>query len=176
MKIMKKNIVNMTIMAIIALPITVTAGNQAIDECIDSVKKAKTGVIIKLESLDVKGKSIYEFEVADENGFEWELMCDTETGKIIEIESELSSRESKKFRDKAKITEEDALNIALKSYPGKVKEVEYEIEENNNPTYEIDIIGKNSIERKVEVNAISGKIIEVSVEKWEIGVEKSENR
>ncbi len=166
----------MTIMALIALPIAATAGNQVIDKCIDSVKKAKTGVIVKLESLNVKGKSIYEFEVADENGFEWELMCDTATGKIIEIESELSSPESKGFKDKAKITEEDALKIALKSYSGKVKEVEYEIEENNDPTYEIDILGKNGVETKVEVNAISGEIIEVSVEKWEIGVEENENR
>ena len=173
---MKKYIVNIAIAAMIALPMSATAANQAIDKCIDSVKKAKTGTIITLESLDVKGKSIYEFEVADENGFEWELMCDAATGKIIEIESELSSPESKGFKEKAKITEEDALKIALKLYPGKVKEVEYEIEENNEPTYEIDIKGKNGIETKIEVNAISGEIIEVSIEKWEIGMEENENR
>lgn len=100
------------------------------------LKKAKSGAILKLESLDVKGKTIYEFEVADNNGFEWELMCDIATGKIIETEGEVSSPESKSFKDKARITEEDVLKIALKSYPGKVKEVEYEIEENNAPTYE----------------------------------------
>lgn len=163
-------------MAILASPLTATAANQAIDQCIESVKQAKSGVILKLESLDIKGKTIYEFEVADDNGFEWELMCDPETGKIIETEAEVASAESKSFKDKAKITEEDALKIALKSYPGKVKEVEYEIEENNNPTYEIDILGKNGVETKVEVDAVSGKVIEVSVENWEIGVEENENR
>ncbi len=171
---MKKYII--VTIAVLASPVTAIAANQEIDQCIESVKKAKSGAILKLESLDVKGKTIYEFEVADENGFEWELMCDTATGKIIETEAEVSSSESKGFKDKAKITEEDALKIALKSYPGKVKEVEYEIEENNAPTYEIDIVDKNGVETKVEVDAISGKIIEVSVENWEIGVEENENR
>lgn len=171
---MKKCII--VTMAVLASPVTAMAENQAIDQCIESVKKAKSGAILKLESLDVKGKTIYEFEVADNNGFEWELMCDIATGKIIETEGEVSSPESKSFKDKARITEEDALKIALKSYPGKVKEVEYEIEENNAPTYEIDILGKNGIETKVEVDAVSGEIIEISVENWEIGVEENENR
>ena len=172
---MKKHILVIT-MAVLASPVTAIAANQAIDQCIESVKKAKKGVIVKLESLTVKGKTIYEFEVADNNGLEWELMCDTSTGKIIETESEASSPNSKSFKEKAKVTEENALKIALKSYPGKVKEVEYEIEENNTPTYEIDILGENGVETKVEVNAVSGEIIEVSVENWEIGLEENEKR
>ncbi len=173
---MKKRCLKYALILTVAAPLTSMAAEQAIDHCIDAVRKSVKGDIIKLESLDVKGKSIYEFEVADENGFEWELMCDTETGKIIETETEVSSPKSKAFAEKAKVTEEDALKIALKSYPGKVKEVEYEIEENKEPTYEIDILGKDGVETKVEVNAITGKIIEVSVEKWEIGLEENENR
>lgn len=173
---MKTYIRNIAIVAAITMPITVMAGQQAIDKCIASIEKVKKGKLQKLESLEVDGKTIYEFELADENGFEWELMCDVATGKVIEIESEVSSPQSKGFREKAKVTEEDALKIALESYPGKIEEVEYEIEENMEPTYEIDIIGKNGVETKVEVDAITGKIIEVSIENWEIGVEEDESR
>jgi uncharacterized membrane protein YkoI len=173
---MKTYIRNIALVAAITMPITAMAGQQAIDKCIESIEKVKKGNILKLESLGVNGKTIYEFEVADQNGFEWELMCDAATGKVIEIESEVDSPKSKAFSEKAKITEEDALKIALKSYPGKVEEVEYEIEENGEPTFEIDIMGKNGVETKVEVDAITGKIIEVSIEKWEIGAEEDESR
>jgi uncharacterized membrane protein YkoI len=173
---MKKLIVVAAIAAFVAFPFTVMAGSNGIDKCIESVQKVKKGDIIKLESLDMQGKSIYEIEVVDENGFEWEFMCDAETGKIIETEREASSPDSKDFKAKAKITEEDALKIALKAYPGIVEEVEYEIEANNDPTYEIDIMGENGVETKVEVDAVTGKIIEVYTEKWEIGVEEDETR
>lgn len=173
---MKTYIRNIAIVAAITMPLTAMAAQESIDKCIESIEKVKQGKLQKLESLDVNGKTIYEFEVADINGFEWELMCDAATGKVIEIESEVSSTLSKGFKEKAKVTEEDALKIALKSYPGKVEEVEYEIEENMQPTYEIDIMGKDGVETKVEVDAITGKIIEVSIEKWEIGTEEDENR
>lgn len=171
---MKKHTLNIIIAMTMTAPMISMAADQAIDQCIDSIKQVKKGEFVKLESLNVNGKSIYEFEIADQNGFEWELMCDAATGKIIEIEKEVSSADSKEF--KAKITEEDAFKIALNAYPGKIKEVEYEVEENGDPSYEIDILGKNGIENKVEVNALTGKIIEVSIEKWEIGIEANENR
>ena len=171
---MKKYALNIAIAMAMTAPMMSTAAEQAIDQCIDSIQQVKKGEFVKLESLIVDGKSIYEFEIADENGFEWEFMCDVATGKIIETEREVSSADSKEF--KAKITVEDAYKFALKAYPGKIKEVEYEIEENDEPSYEIDILGADGVETKVEVNAINGKIIEVSTEKWEIGIEENENR
>lgn len=89
-------------------------------------------------------------------------MCDASTSKVF-------SPFSKGFREKAKVTEEYALKIALKSFPGK-------IEENTQSTYEIDIMSKCGVETKVEVDAVTGKIIEVSTEKWEIGTEEDESR
>jgi Peptidase propeptide and YPEB domain len=43
-------------------------------------------------------------------------------------------------------------------------------------TYEFDILGKDGQETKVEVDAASGKIIEVHVEDWQIGEEPKEKR
>lgn len=55
-------------------------------------------------------------------------------------------------------------------------EVEYEIESDGSSTYEFDIKGNDGKETKVEVDAASGKIIEVHVEDWEIGEEPKEKR
>ena len=152
------------------LPTLVAATDQAIEDCIQTIMNEKEGEFVKLEALDVKGKTVYEFEIRDENGFEYEFMCDTK-GKIFERETESASADSRAFKKHAKITEEDAIKTALESYPGKVEELEYEIEADGAPSYEIDIVGKNGVETKVEVDAVTGKIIEVSTEKWEIGIE-----
>ncbi|MCX7092720.1 MAG: PepSY domain-containing protein [Methylobacter sp.] len=69
-------------------------------------------------------------------------------------------------------TEQEAVDIALKAH----HEVEYKIEENGYARYEIDIVNDKGIATKVEVNAANGKIIEVSTESWEIGVEADEKR
>ncbi|MBW6454157.1 MAG: PepSY domain-containing protein, partial [Methyloprofundus sp.] len=126
--------------------------------------------------LNVAGKPFYEFELRDANGFEWEFMCSADTGKITEIEMEVQSVNSQAFKSKMKVTEEDAAKIALKAYPGVIREVEYEIEENGDASYEFDIIGKNGVQTKLEIDAATGKIIEVSTEDWEIGEENDERR
>jgi len=103
-------------------------------------------------------------------------MCDVNSGKIFETESEVSSVNSLAFKRKMKVTEEDAKSIALKAYPGVIKEVEYEIEANGDATYEFDIVNSKGVETKVEVDAATGKIIEVAIEEWEIGEESDERR
>ena len=150
------------------------ADSHALDRCIKAVNATKAGDILKLESLSNNGKTFYEFEVQDKNGFEWEVMCDPAKGKVFELESEASSPASNRFNPK--VPEDDALRTALKAYPGTVDEVEYEIEENGSPTYEIDIVSKNGVETKVEVDGMTGKIIETYTENWEIGVEEHEQR
>lgn len=155
---------------------TAQAADQGIERCISAIHKQKAGELIKLEKLNVAGKPFYEFELRDANGFEWEFMCDVNSGKITEIESEVKSVNSQAFKRHMKVTEEDAAKIALKTYPGVIKEVEYEIEDNGDATYEFDIVNSKGVETKVEVDAATGKIIEVSTEEWEIGEEKDERR
>lgn len=75
-----------------------------------------------------------------------------------------------------KVTEEDAKATALKAYPGVIEEVEYEIEANGDASYEFDIVNSKGVETKVEVDATTGKIIEVAIEEWEIGEETDERR
>ncbi len=167
---MKKQILTL-VYAVLLSPALVFAASSDIDKCVAEVKAAKPGDMVKLEALDVQGKTVYEFEVKDSKGLEWELMCDVATGKIIEIESEPAAAEVEVLKKAAKFNEADAMKVALTAFPGKLKEIEYELEANKDFSYEIDIIGKNGVETKVEVDAATGKIIETATEKWAVGEE-----
>ncbi len=171
-----KSIINSSIILVISSLFTAQAADQGLESCIAAVQKQKTGEFVKLEKLNVSGKAVYELEIKDPNGFEWEFMCDANTGKIFETESEVSSVDSLAFKRKMIVTEDDAKAIALKAHPGVIEEVEYEIEENGDASYEFDIVNDKGVETKVEVDAATGKIIEVAIEEWEIGEEADERR
>jgi len=150
------------------------AADQAIDSCIAAIQKP--GEFIKLEKLNVAGNPFYEIEIKDSKGAEWEFMCDAKNGKITKTEREVSTVDDESFKKNLKVTEKEAIAIALKAHPGTVQEVEYEIEENGDASYELDIVNDKGVETKVEVNAANGKIIEVSTEEWEVGEEADEKR
>jgi uncharacterized membrane protein YkoI len=120
------------------------------------------------------GTALLELEVRDTAGKEWELTCDEQSGRIIEVEREVPDAGDSLFKAKAKISEEDARKTALAAHPGEVEEVEYEIEASGAATYEIDIKpagGKGEL--KIEVDATSGKIVERREEHHQIGLEPS---
>ncbi len=152
------------------------AADQGLETCIKAVKKEKAGDLIKLEKLNVAGKGVYELEVVDANKAEWEFMCEADSGKITERETEVADPNSQAFKKNVKVTLEDAIAIAVKAHPGTVQEVEYEVEENGNSSYEIDIVDDKGVEAKVEVDAATGNIIETAIEEWEIGEEADEKR
>jgi uncharacterized membrane protein YkoI len=150
--------------------------DQELDVCIKNVQAQQAGYILKLEKLKFSGKSVYEFEIADPKQGEWELLCEAKTGKIIEQESEAYDPNVPAFKKNVKITEEAAAKIALKTAPGKIREVEYEIENNGSSSYEFDILSNKGLETKVEVDAATGKVMETAVEDWQVGEEKEETR
>jgi len=171
---MKNRLLSSAIALTLGSTFTVQAADQGIEKCIANIQKQKAGDLIKLEKLNAEGKAVYEFELRDANGFEWEFMCDVNSGKVFETESEVSSVNSLAFKSKMRVAEEDAKAIALKAYPGVIEEIEYEIEANGDASYEFDIVNSKGLETKVEVDAATGKIIEVAIEEWEIGEEADE--
>ncbi len=174
---MKKSVLQIAILTGLGLfSIHAMAADQGLENCIQAVKKEKAGELIKLEKLNVAGKGAYELEVSDNNHQEWEFMCDADSGKLTEKESEVSDPNSQAFKKNVKVTEEDAIAIALKTNPGTIQEVEYEVEDNGASSYEFDIVSDKGVETKVEVDAASGKIIETAIEEWEIGEEADEKR
>jgi uncharacterized membrane protein YkoI len=157
-----------------ALPATAGHDHATLEECLDAASQIKPGEFVKVEYLifSSDGMQAYEIEVRDRDGNDWELMCDAERGFIVEIEREVDSPDHELFKPRMKVTEADARKTALAMYPGNVKKVEYEIEFDGEPVYEYDIIDSEGVEWKVEVSAESGKIKEVAVEAWQIGLEK----
>ncbi|MBA2408793.1 MAG: PepSY domain-containing protein [Gammaproteobacteria bacterium] len=145
-------------------------------DCLGAVAEIKTGQYVKVEFLSVtqRGGPTYEFEVLDAQGREWELMCSALTGRVYEIEQEVESPADPLFRQRMKITGAQARRSALRLYPGKLIAIEYEIESNGDPTYELDIVDAGRHQFKIEVSAITGEVIEVHVEDWEIGMEPGE--
>lgn len=96
--------------------------------------------------------------------------CDAINHTLGDFEVELAG-DDPKFTSAVKLSEQEAKDIALKKYNGKVVDVEYAME-NNVPTYEFDIFVKDKgHEFEVEVNGLTGEIIETEIELYDIGLE-----
>ena len=154
----------------------IAAGTVDIGTCLAAASAVKAGDYVKVEYLSVspRGVPTYEIEVRGDDGREWELMCDALNGTVYEIEQEVNSASDPLFQEQARVSEEDARAKALSLYPGTIEEVEYELESNGDASYEIDLVSSDGTEFKIEVDAGTGEIIEVSVEAWEIGQEMEE--
>jgi uncharacterized membrane protein YkoI len=152
-------------------------GHEILADCVKAARAKQAGPVVKVEYLSQtpKGVPTYEIEIRDKSGTEWEFMCDAKSGTIYETETEVDSASDAKFKKNMKVSEKDAIKAATAKHQGTVKEIEYEIEEDGGSTYEIDIVAGGK-EHKVEVDAATGKIIEESVEEWEIGEEPKEKR
>ena len=151
-------------------------GNDMLNACLKAASAIKDGYYAKVEYLSMtqKGVETYEIEIHDKNGTEWELMCDSTTGTIYEVEREVNSPDDPLFKKRMKVDREAAGKAALELYPGKLVHTEYEIEANGAASYEFDIYDRPGTTYKVEVDASSGEIVEVAIEKWDIGRETDE--
>lgn len=147
-----------------------------LEDCLAAVAEVKTGRYVKVEFLSVshRGGPSYEIEVLEAQGTEWELMCSALTGRVYELEQEVESPADPLFAQRMKIKETEARQTALRLYPGRLRAIEYEIESNGDPTYELDIVDPDGHQFKIEISAITGAVIEVHVEAWEIGMEPDE--
>lgn len=142
----------------------------AMETCLKAAQAKHPGDVISLEAEIEKGKPAYEFDIKGKDGKEWEVECDAKTGKLIEEEEEVDAKDPR-FTSKAKVSFEDAKKTALAAHPGEVIESETSIESDGSVSYEFDIKGKDGKEWEVEVDAVTGKIIEEEVEAYQIGLD-----
>lgn len=157
---------------------TATAGHETIKpnkadslgKCVKAALSVHEGKIVKLETKSENKTLVYEFDIETADGKAWDIECNVKTGKITEVEEEVKL-DDPRFKALAKISEADAQAIALKAHPGKVVEVEYELEPDGKASYEFDILEADGEEIKVEVDATSGQIVERSYEIYQIGHE-----
>jgi uncharacterized membrane protein YkoI len=157
----------------LSIYLPVYADTKSTDACLADIQMQKPSEFVKLEKLNKNGKHTLSIEVRDNAGFEWEFTCDTK-GKIINRQSEVSGVLMDAFKKTMKISEQSALTIALNVHPGKLKEVEYMICTNGSANYEFDISDTKLIDYKIEISAANGKIMEDSIQEWQIGEESEE--
>lgn len=143
---------------------------DSLGKCVKAALSKHDGKIIKLEMKSEKKTAVYEFDVESADGTTWDIECDVKTSKIIEVEQEVKADDAK-FKALTKVSEADAKATALAAHPGKVVETEFELESDGKASYEFDILEADNEEIKVEVDATTGKIVEVSYEVYQIGQE-----
>jgi len=143
---------------------------DSLGKCVKAALAKKDGTIVKTEFKTEKKVGVYEFDIQTADGKAWDIECDAKTSKILEVEEEVTASDPR-FKAAAKVSEADAKATALAAHPGTLVETEYEIEEDGKASYEFDILGADKEEIKVEVDAATGKIVEVSYENYQIGKE-----
>jgi uncharacterized membrane protein YkoI len=143
---------------------------DSLGKCVKAALVAKEGTIVKVEFKSENKVGVYEFDIESADGKAWDVECNAKTGKILEVEEEVKADDAK-FKAAAKVSEADAKATALAAHPGTVVETEYEIEADGKASYEFDILEADKEEVKVEVDAATGKIVEVSYEGYQIGKE-----
>ncbi|MCC7548111.1 MAG: PepSY domain-containing protein [Burkholderiales bacterium] len=146
-------------------------GKVPIEQCIAAAQAVHAGTIVKMEVKDERGELVYEFDIESPDGRAWDIECSGLTGKIIEVEEEVTSPSAPPFAARMKVGEARAREIALARHAGRIIEVEYEIEPDGKASYEFDIVMADGTERKVEVDATSGEIVEDNQELHQIGRE-----
>ena len=143
---------------------------DSLGKCVKAALSKHDGKIVKVELKSEAKKPVYEFDIESPDGTAWDVECDVKTSKIIETEQEVKSDDTK-FKAVAKVSEADAKATALAAHPGTVVETEYELESDGTASYEFDILEADKEEVKVEVDAVTGKIVEVDYEVYQIGQE-----
>ena len=143
---------------------------DSLGKCLEKALAKHDGKIVKLEYEMEKKVPVYEFDIETADGKAWEVECNVKTSEVVEVEEEVEVNDEK-FASKAKFTEEQARATALAAHPGRIVEVEYEIESDGKASYEIDILEADNEEVKLEVDATTGKIVETSYEVYQNGKE-----
>jgi uncharacterized membrane protein YkoI len=143
---------------------------DSLGKCVVAALNKHDGKIVKLEMKSEQKTAVYEFDIESADGTAWDIECDVKTSKVTEVEQEVKADDAK-FTALAKVSEADAKATALAAHPGTLVEVEYEIEPDGKASYEFDIQEADGEEIKVEVDAGTGKIVEVSYEVYQVGKE-----
>lgn len=140
-----------------------------VDVCARAALAKHPGTILHAVLKQEKSALVWELEIRQADNKLVDVECSGATGKLVEHETRVVSADDAAFKSKAKVSEDQARQTALKAHPGEVERVEYEIESDGGVSYEFDIKSDKG-DMRVEVDAETGKITEVSRELLEIGV------
>ena len=145
--------------------------------CATKVLATYPGYLLSVEAEgNNKGEFFYEFDVFmkdrsnPKNSKEIEVECNPKTVELTDAEEEVNITDER-FKKLSKLSKNQAEKIASDSISGKIVDREYAIE-NGKPVYEFDVIDeKTKKEIEIEIDGITGKILEKEFEYFEVGVD-----
>ena len=145
--------------------------------CATKVLAKYPGYLLSVEAEgNNKGEFFYEFDVFmkdrsnPKNSKEVEVECNPKTVELTDSEEEVKITDER-FKKLSKLSKNQAEKIASGSISGKIVDREYAIE-NGKPVYEFDVIDeKTKKEIEIEIDGITGKILEKEFEYFEVGVD-----
>ena len=155
--------------------------------CVAAALAVKPGKVIETEQDREGGRPVYEIDILGNDGNRWEVQCDMTTIRILKVELETEDDDTPRTQPYSspgqqgteqspapgpavqviapqpifKVSEESAKQIALRQYPGDVTQVVYEYA-NGRPGYEIHIRGAKGTRIEVEIDGVTGEVMEVS--------------
>jgi uncharacterized membrane protein YkoI len=137
------------------------------EHCLQAVMNRFPSHVKSVEMESKNGRMSYEFEIKTVmGGVEWDVECSADTGEITQVERDVKPDDAA-FRDVARVSESDALAIAVGQAPGTLREIEYEVAPDGNAWYEFTLQLKDGTTTEVMVNAITGDVMGVDDERDE---------
>ena len=141
----------------------------SMEECLSAALERYPGKVKELEFGLEDGVPHYEFEILTADGRETEVECSAMTGEIVEVEWENENMDLDAFLETSKVSPAQARKIALRRVPGKVTKMDLETNSMGVMSYEFEIRTRDGEDVNVEVDAMSGNVIEVETEIYEVG-------
>lgn len=141
----------------------------SMEQCMFAALEAQPGEAVEVELELEDGAPRYDFEIVGADGRTAEVECDAMTGKVVEVEWENDDMDVDAFLERATVTPSQARKIALQRVPGRVTEMNLETSSTGQISYEFEVMTRDGQELDVEVDAISGRVIEVERDIYELG-------
>ena len=154
-------------------------------QAVDIADEAYTGngsmTEVELENED--GITVYEVEFTENNGNEVDVVIDAETGDVIAVESdededeeededeqeedeesedeeELEDAEQAVLKSQAKVSQDEAYDIALRAYSGSGEFNEMDLDDEDGVLrWEVEFVERDGNEVEVHVDATTGVVI-----------------
>jgi uncharacterized membrane protein YkoI len=139
--------------------------------CTEAALRAYPGELSAVELEVENDEPIFDLEIETEDGRTTEVECSAVTGEIRRVEWEDENIDLDAFLTQAKLSPALAREKALKAVPGRVIGVEMQVNSKGVMAYEFEIETPDGEEFEVEIDAMSGAVLEVGYDVFEIGQE-----
>lgn len=139
----------------------------SMEHCLQAVMNRFPSHVKSVEMESKNGRLSYEFEIKTViGGVEWDVECSADTGEITQVERDVKPDDAA-FNDVARVSESDALAIAIGRVPGTLREIEYEVSPDGGAWYEFTLQLTDGTTTEVMVDAITGDVLGVDDERDE---------